>query len=324
MNISLEIARKKFKIRRNVLADVFIFSIGYLCYFVLPFGVPIAGYMGLIRNDTEKFSGELSGLLVFYLLLLFMFAVVFFLLAVLEKMRLPIRMKLTDSGSFILMDKKGRQWKIRYANCRYACDFFRCFFGDFCRGTWSRGITIYVPKEYLNEFPRKFGDFKDYPTDLSFHFPVTSENKLEIVSFLENKHCRKVPPLSLNKMLVILFAPTMSLWIHAIAAGLLHKQIGEYGVIGLIVIGMVSGILLACSTVTKPYRKIEYLRNRYTAKLSVYAMIALSIGCPIFLWSTQNKIQPSFWGVVFIALLCYAESYLWIYCLLRHEHRRTG
>ena len=241
---------------------------------------------------------------------------IFFIIALREKKRLPIRMELTDHF-FVLMNKKGKQWKIRYANSRYANSFVRCFFGNFSRGTWSRGITIYIPKEYLPGFPRGLGDVKEYPPDMSFHFPVHSVNKPEIVSFLDRKNCRQIPPVSLNEMLLALFAPAFSLWIHVAAALLLYNQIGEYGVLGLVVIGMVSGMLAGSTAIAKPYRRIEYLRIKRPTKLNIYGLLALSIGCPIFLWSTQNAIQPNLFAAVFVALLCYVESYLWIYCLLR-------
>jgi hypothetical protein len=327
MNISLEITKKSFNVLWNVFADIAIHCVVFLCYCVLPIFVPMAGYFALIRNDTGKITGLLfyPGLFFLLCLLLFVFAFSFFLIALYEKTRLPIRLKLTDKNFFILIVKKGTQWKIRYANCRFADSFFSLFFGRLFRGTMARGITFYIPKEHLDGFPRGFDDiYKDHPPNMSLHFPIDSANNPEVVSFLESKNCRRIPPMSINKILLVLFAPALFLWIHAAVALLLHKHIGAYGIYGLSVIGLVSGILVALSAFTKPYSKIEYLRRKSYTKIKIGMMIAFFIGLPIYLWITQlPERHPSLFDAVFVASLCYVESYLWSYCLLKRERQST-
>jgi hypothetical protein len=327
MNTSLEIAKKNFKIWRHFAADILIFSVCFLCYAVLPLYVPMAGYFWLIHDSTEKLAEFLMIFVFLYFVFLLSFLVPCFLDVISDKMRLPIRMTL-DNNFFVLMDKNGKPWKIRYANCRYTDSFVRCIFGSLFRGTWSRGITIYIPKEHLARFPRGFSDTTNDPPNMSFHFPMNTEAKSEIISFLENKNCRRVPPIFLKNWLIgtliALFAPALFLWIHAAAIFFLYEQVGDYGAVGLFLIGLTSGVVVALSTIIKPYSKIEYLRRKKHIKIKIYVVIALSIGCPIYFWITQNEMQPNVFTAVFITLLCYVESYLWTYCLLRQERRSTG
>jgi hypothetical protein len=189
----------------------------------------------------------------------------------------------------------------------------------------SRGITIYIPPEHLDGFRRGFGE-NGNQAELSFHFPIDSENELkqskpEIVSFLESKNCRRIPPMSASKMLLSLFAPTLFIWTHVAAALLLREQIGEYGIIGLFLIGMASGMLVAYAAIVIPYTKIEYLRRRGYIIPCFFVFLVLPIGYPIYLWNTQQALQPSLFAAIFVALLFYVESYLWIYCLLKHERQ---
>jgi hypothetical protein len=323
MNITLEISKKHFKIWRQVFADILIIHVGFLFFFVLPFCLPMAGYVVLFSNNPEHFVGELQGMFVLYFFLFFMGTIAFFLVALRERTRLPICMQLTDKNFFVLMDKTGTQWKIRYASCRFADSFVRCFIGSYFGKTMSRGITIYIPPEHLDGFRRGFGE-NGNQAELSFHFPIDSENeqeqgKQEIVSFLESKNCRRIPPVSANKMLLFLFSPAVLFWIHGAAALLLHEQIGDYGVFGLVLVGIGSGTVVAYAAITIPYTKIEYLRRKGYVTLCIRMLIALSIGCPIYLWNIQQALQPSLFVAVLVALLFYVESYLWIYCLLKHE-----
>ena len=321
MDQTFTITKKEFKIWRHVLADFLAVIFYSLLFLFVPFGVPILCYAGLTYSIDDIIMFSSTCVCLFCVFLFCVFPLVLFA-ALSEKIRLPISIKLADNF-LVLGNNHEKQYNIHYSQCRYTVAFIHCFSGSLFKGTWSRGITLYVPKEFLEGFPRGIHDWGgNAPVYMSFHFPVETENVSDFCSFLNKRNCRQVPPPTSNQLLTHVFAPSLFLWVHLIIALFMVRQIGIYGVLGSIVIGMVSGLLLAASAIAKPYRKIEYIHQKRSIQFSIYAMIILSIGLPIYLWNTPQHIpelQPSVFTALFIVFLCYVESYLWRYCLSKRE-----
>lgn len=320
-----KIEKRDFKLRWHFLSDVLMFSVGCL-WFSLPPCVLILGYHILISGNYEhRMLG--TGLAVF-LVMAFIYTLPCLLIAVWEKNRLPVSMELSDKG-IVLRDKQDRTWKVRYSDCRCATDFGHAFMANFFRGTWVQGITIYVPKDKLEGFPKGIYDTKDHPPDRAFHFPTNAGEKTEAVALLESRRCRLIPAVNLLRFFVAFWAPTVFLLIHVAGAWLLFREIAIrtdqpvslYGIFGTSMLGLATGIAIASALVGRPLQKIDSLYAKRTVTFGMYGIIIFTIGLPIYLWNTPNAgdLRPDFFAAAFVTVLCFAESYLWKRCYLKHE-----
>ena len=323
MDKTFTITRRDFKIWRHFLAGYLMICLGCFWFFFLPFGVPAWCYVELMGKDTGIIARELSELPGYsFSVLLVAFPIPLFIMAVCEKAKLPITIKFVEC--VVLEDKKGKTWKIPYSKCRCSTAFAHyCALTGFFMGTWVRGITIYIPREYLKGFSGNTGHANDNgPADEAFHIPVSSENQSEVVSFLERKRCKLLPRPTLSRLLAFVFAPMLFVWSHFAVALPLMNQIGNYGVIGAMIVGIISGTIVAVSAVAKPYRKIEHVRRKLSVMFGLYGLISPAIIVPIYLWChplETPELLPNVFGAVFVFFFFYGESYLWRYCLLKKE-----
>jgi len=226
-----------------------------------------------------------------------------------------------ENKFIVLVDKKGQQWKVPYSECRHATGFVRCFLSsNIFHGTWTRGVTIYVPRELLKGFPRGLQDTgSNAPEEMAFHLPAQRKDIPEIVSFLEKRNCVSVSSPTSSELLTFIIAPTLFLWVHFAFAILLIDQIEIYGLICSMVIGIISGWIFATSFIAVPYQKKRYVFQKRVVFYSISALNAISVGFPFFVWNMLQDIpelQPSISSAVFIIVLCFIESFLWYYCLL--------
>jgi len=316
MKETFVITRKDFKIWRYFFAQFLMIIHVLLCFILIPLSVPYIAYFGLSLTSKDITTGIALVLLVF-----FSCSIPLLITAIFEKNRFPVGIMLKNKF-IVFSDKNGKQWNIRYSECRHTTAFVHCILsgGSQFWGTWAHGIVIYAPRVFLKGFPvGLYETGANAPLDKAFYLPAPSKDIPEIVAFLEKRKCVSVPSPTLSQLLTYVFAPTLFLWVHFAIAQLLIHQIGIYGFICSMSIGGISGIIFATSFVAKPYRKKAYVLEKRLTFYHICTMNALSIGLPIFLWNMPHgipELRPSIVEAIFIILLCCAESFLWYYCVV--------
>ena len=322
MNTTFRITKKDFKIWRYLVTGYLLACLGCFWLLFVPFGVPALYYLEFVGGDTKMIAQIVSECPRFFIAILIAgFPIPLLIAAFCAKARLPSTIKF--DRTLVFNGKKGKQWKVPYSKCRFTTAFVRQLISNgLFRGIWFRGITIYVPGKFLqgmSESTDRAGNRA--PADMVFYILIKSKDIPEMVAFLERK-CGRLPSPTLGQLLTFVFAPSLFVWGHFAITLPLINQIGNYGVIGSMGIGIISGIFLATSAVAKPYRKIEYVQRKWFITLNLCGMVAVSVGLPFYLWcnpSSTSGLQPTVLGAFFVVFLCFVEAYFWRYCLLKGE-----
>ena len=286
-----------FRILRYVVAELFAMNLFLLWLLLFPFVLPISVWQGVFRDNWGGVWPIYFGVSCYMSLVVFIPCIV---IGVCEKRRIPLTFEFSR-GSVLISNTRGRRTRVPVSMCVYTENLFYCFFNSLFKGTWRRGVTIYVPKKELRNIPLGFWGWGDFPFYLGFHLSMNDAERRKLIDLLNSLQCRRIQRQPYD-LFWIVFGPSIFLWGDIIVALLLSVLLGPLGPLVFLccgICGFALGMAFALTKVDisncKPPKTFQW-RIKFAAKLFSIAPFV----CSLFFLFT-----PEFLVALSCAFICF-------------------